>query len=298
MSAKEFDKDILATMTDEEREMLESDEFADDVLAAPESTGEDGEDDDGDNVAEEAAPTTAAVELAAVEPTTDAEPDETPAVVKAVPHYQAALPDDHAVAVQAIQEEESALAEQFKSGELDFDGFRTKAAELNQRRLELSKAEIKAEISSEMQTQTAEQAWQASINRFMADTAKAGEVDYRSDAAKQQDLDQFVRVLANNPANEDKSMDWFLIEAHKRVKALHGIAAPQPSAPKPADKPAPRRPDMSTVPTTLAQVPGTDGPGDVGGDEFADLDRLEGMALEDAMHRMTPAQREKYLATV
>jgi hypothetical protein len=40
-------------------------------------------------------------------------------------------------------------------------------------------------------------------------------------------------------------------------------------------------------------VPGGDGPGDVEG-EFAHLDALEGEALESAIAKMSPAQREKF----
>ena len=45
---------------------------------------------------------------------------------------------------------------------------------------------------------------------------------------------------------------------------------------------------------TLAQVPGSDGPGDVAG-EFADVLALDGMEYEAAIARMTPAQRERFL---
>ena len=41
--------------------------------------------------------------------------------------------------------------------------------------------------------------------------------DYRKDAAKAEDLDGFVRMLANKQENADKPMDWFLAEAHKRA---------------------------------------------------------------------------------
>jgi len=133
--------------------------------------------------------------------------------------------------------------------------------------------------------------------------AKNEGIDYNKDPARAADLDTFVKALANNDTNSDKPMSWFLIEAHKRVKALHGdVAAP---APTPAPAPAPtaaqaiaaaaaaRKPDASAAPKTLAQVPGGDGPGDIAG-EFAGLDNLEGDALEDAIARMSPAMREKY----
>ncbi len=43
------------------------------------------------------------------------------------------------------------------------------------------------------------------------------------DTGKQADLDMFVKSLANDAKNGDKPAEWFLVEAHKRVKALHGL---------------------------------------------------------------------------
>ena len=57
---------------------------------------------------------------------------------------------------------------------------------------------------------------------------------------------------------------------------------------------AKRKPPVDAAPKTLAQVPGSDGPGDVGS-EFADIEALDGMEYEDAIARMSPAQREKFL---
>ena len=107
----------------------------------------------------------------------------------------------------------------------------------------------------------------------------------------------FVKALANDEKTSDKPMDWFLSEAHKRVQALHGVA-PAPAKVDPPKDPLAearekRKPNLGATPATLAHVPGGDGPGDVAG-EFAHLDALEGDALESAIARMTPAQREKF----
>lgn len=60
--------------------------------------------------------------------------------------------------------------------------------------------------------------WIATINAFVeAEAARPGGIDYRTDMAKQEALDKYVKQLANDPANDDRSMAWFLIEAHKIV---------------------------------------------------------------------------------
>ena len=86
-------------------------------------------------------------------------------------------------------------------------------------------------------------------------------------------------------------------EAHRRVMALHGLAAPARGAeppPTPAKTNVERKPDLSALPKNLAQVPGSSGPGDVSG-EFSDVMSLDGFDMEDAIARMTPAQRARFV---
>ena len=135
-----------------------------------------------------------------------------------------------------------------------------------------------------MTAQTAEQQWRSTVDSFL--NAQAKVMDYRANAEAMGDLDAFVKMLA-----------------HKRVMALHGgNAAPAPApAPAAASSPAEakarasaaRKPDPTAAPATLAQVPGADGPGDVGG-EFGDVLSLDGMEYESDIARMTPAQRERF----
>ncbi len=193
----------------------------------------------------------------------------------------------------AVDADSEALAESFKAGDLDFDEYRAEMSKLDTRRDALASVKLKAEISTEMEQQSAEQQWQDAINALVKRAAAEDKIDYVKDASKQQDLDTFVKVLAANQANANRPMDWFLAEAHKRVKALHGIQTAAPVPIVPSGKPAARRPNLSALPKTLAHVPGGDGPGDVG-DEFATIDALDGIELEDALARMTPAQRDKY----
>ena len=157
-----------------------------------------------------------------------------------------------------------------QTGDIDFEEYQAATDQLADRRDALTSLRTKAEISREMQEQSAEQEWQWTIRRFVAKTAREEKIDYQSDEAKRNDLDAFVRVLAANPANAKKDGDWFLNEAHRRVKALHGIAetpAQKSSPPSKPDAPVSRRPRLEAVPKTLASVPGSDGPGDIG-DEF------------------------------
>ncbi len=257
---------------------------------------DDGNDegDDGEAADDAAAPPAApAATPAPASEATDEPSDEKPAAKTTAAVYTADVPADLKEQQDAIASELTELRDKFKAGDLEVDEYEAQRDTLLGKRDDLQKAVIKAEISQEMRQQDAQQAWQSAIERTFNNAAKpdGGGIDYRKDTAKAADLDLFVRRLGEDPANADKDMDWFLSEGHRRVLALHGISKTAAAAPPPP--PPSRKPPVGSVPATLAQVPGSDGPGDVAG-EFSDLDALEGEALEDALARLSPGQLEKY----
>ncbi|WP_275272300.1 hypothetical protein [Limnobacter sp. P1] len=218
-----------------------------------------------------------------------------------VPRYKAELPANYNETLVKLSADEAALKQRFKDGEIEFDEFEEARAVIFEERSRLEKSAWKAEISQEMNAQTAEQQWESTVNGYL--NSVKTEIDYLKDVEKAADFDQFVKVLAANPANQDKSMEWFLQEGHRRVKVLHGIESAPVKDDKQdtttqkddkAGKPNPRKPPLDAAPKNLSQVPGSDGPGDVQ-DEFSDIDRLEGEAFEAALAKLTPAQRERYL---
>jgi hypothetical protein len=293
----ELDKASLDTLTDEERAAIEDKDYSPEELAAMKgSEGADGEADESDGDDKETPAEKTAEDDVADESKTE-EPGPVADVPEFKPQYKVDLPDDYEAKVTELKEEKRALAAKFKDGDIEFEDYTSQMEALDDRRDELNDLRVRASVAQDMNTQTAEQQWQHTVRQFTSAVARDEKIDYAKDAEKQADLDLFVKSLAANEKNADKSMEWFLSEAHKRVKALHGIGGksdPAPSAdPKPSAKPS-RKPPVEHLPGTLAQVPGGDGPGDLAG-EFADLDRLEGLEYEQAIARMTPVQRERFL---
>jgi Skp family chaperone for outer membrane proteins len=307
------DQSMLDTLTPEERaaiEEVDADEQAAlaKIAAGDESgTGPDGDDDeDADDSSADSKP----AEPAASAPAADAAKpaaaaDEQPATTQKSQQqaaYRADLPADFEARKTTLKQELTDLRTKFKAGELELDDYEAERDRLSESQRELDTLALKAEISKDMTAQTAEQQWQAAIARQFDAAAKpeSGGIDYVKDEAKRTDLDTFVRALGANPANNDKPMDWFMAEAHKRVLALHDIkpAAKTAADPAPAAPTASRKPPMGSIPPSIAHVPGADGPGDLVSDEFADIDRLDGVELEAALARMTPAQRDKYATGV
>jgi hypothetical protein len=148
---------------------------------------------------------------------------------------------------------------------------------------------LKAEIAAEQNEQVSAQLWDRQIADFMEDHP-----EYTTSKIRHVALDSVVKDLGSNPANADKPGRWFLREAHKIVQAEFGGGTQD----KPAEtsKPVSRKPDLSTVPKTLANVPPADNSGEAT-NEFAKLDKLVGLEHERELARLSPDQQARYLAS-
>ena len=298
-----LDEHHASTLSDEELSAINGDDLSDedrDLLQLVAGDGDDGDDDDedddepSDEVGDDddqdgdADPETIAAanadSAAAQPPASERQP--------AASYQAAVLPADFQEQISATHTAQSDLLQRFQEGDLEVSEYVAELSKITEQRDALVAARIKAEISHEMEEQASAREWQQAVHRFLDRVAKSEQVDYRTDAARARDLDTFVKVLANDPENAQQSSEWFLQEAHKLVNARRGgtVTATKDD---PQPRPAPRKPDLKAVPKTLAHVPGSDGPGDVS-DEFGNVDALDGLDLESAIARMTPAQREKY----
>lgn len=328
MSVEGMDKDIMNTLTEEEQTALQESEFTEEQQAAmADIAGEEGADDEAEDGDDDGAEGSAAAPIEGAGSDDDATGDKGAAAAAAapaassagaeeaddedavvfVPRYKVDLPEDFDDQVKAINDEKLVLQQKFQDGDLDAAAYQNEIDWLNEKRDKLNDLRTRANMAEEMNRQAVQQEWDLSVQRFASKVAKTEGIDYAKDEAKWRDLDTFIKVLAADPANADKNYTWFLTEAHRRVKVLHGVAvakdAPRDdndtgkpaAAQKPKANEKPKRPaPVGEVPKNLSQTPGADGPGDVNG-EFSDLDGLEGMELEDAIAKMTPTQRERWL---
>jgi len=206
--------------------------------------------------------------------------------------YSVELPEDFDDQLKANKTAAGDLRKKFNDGDLDQAEYDAALDALQDAREGMLELRARARISAEMRQQSEQDAWANTINTFVADAASKAElgiVDYKKDAAKQADLDVFVKALAAAKGNESKPMRWFLEEAHRRVVALHSV----PTAKKAPDPK--RRPDASEVVQNLADVPGGAGDADPASSEFAELDKLTGPAYERALAAMPQDKRDRYL---
>ena len=147
-------------------------------------------------------------------------------------------------------------------------------------------------------------AWFTEVHAFQVEAARTTGINYVTDAKMNDALDDWVKRLASKPENAGKDGKWYLEQAHKKVLAEYDIApaaaktAPQtPKATVSKNKVAEtkgRAPNLSNIPPTLGGIPAA-AEADTGGDsEFAHIDRMTGMELENAIARMSADQRARY----
>lgn len=284
------DQDTVDTLTPEERAAIEGDEYGDEdreiiKKIAGDASGEDADEDDDDDDDED-------VGDAGSQPqdgqTTDVEP-QTVDPVKAVAQYQADLPGDFDQKFADLKTRDAELRQRFKDGEIDIDerdaGLAEIAAEREQLLIQKATAETLAKINEQNQRQAA-----AEYEARFIERTKADGIDY-TNPRNVRLFNTMLEELTEEHGN--KGRDWLWNEAHKAVMRARGIQRQEDRADPVTDARRSRKPPVDAAPKTLAQVPGSDGPGDVG-DEFADVLALDGTDFEDAIARMSPAQREKF----
>lgn len=309
----------LAGLSDEERAALEDDDDESDILksiagdddddADDDNSSDDGEDDDpaddddATGTASDDDDDTGAVDdgKAAAGDTSDADPDKGDKTTESAPviaeefqpEFKAAVPDDIAAKLTDLDDRTKALMTKFKDGEIELPDFMEQKAELDNEKLQLSISAKQAEWAQQQNTDSREQRWKWEQERFFSQDKAAIYKDDKDPIALAA-LNATVKQLASDPANNRRPPGWFLEEADRRVRERFNLGGTaKPAAADPAKKAA-REPDLSKVPKTLANLPAAD-IAETGSDEFAYLDKLDGIALEQALRKLTPEQEARYL---
>jgi len=232
--------------------------------------------------------------------------------------YRADLPADYDDKLAQLKERDKSVREKYKAGEIDIDERDAQLDAMRAEREELLVQRARVETLRDLNAQDAQRTWAQEVGHFVAKQralpAERGGIDYAADQAALAALDEEVKALASMARHADKSARWFLEAAHKRVLLDRGVT-PEPAKPaagapakpevkaeaKPATKPPAKRDAAAAVraasEATLANVPGgAGGPVDVAGEQYADIMALDGMDFEMAIARMTPDQRERFIA--
>jgi hypothetical protein len=205
--------------------------------------------------------------------------DDAPEVV--LPRYRAPAVEGYDEKMAALDTRQVEAVSRFKAGDSELDDLLAEQSRIEAERRSLSQAKLKHEISMESEQQAAGQGWQRDIQTFFGWAKRTKGVDYAANRSLNAALNQTVKDLASaqdkdgNFINDGKSSRWFLREAHRQV--MEGIGRGSRRGAGDDD------------------VHGDDRHETRGRADFARLDDLDGLDLEDELSKMTPEEEERWL---
>lgn len=203
------------------------------------------------------------------------------------PLFNAELPADIQAQRTAIDEKEDALDKQFDEGDITFSEHKKALREINQQRNALDRAELKAELAAEAYQTQIDNSWQASQTAFFS---AHPEINTANDV-QMTALDHLVRQETKAVLDKGGVIGVPELErAYAKFKQAFNIAD---SSPKQQQKQV-KTPKNGIVPPNLGTLPAATA-NDTDDGKFAHLDRLEGVAFEDALAKLSDAQRDEYL---
>ncbi len=305
MSNDKFSDKDLAGLSDAEREAIAGDDENDTIDQPVDVDGGDAEPGTADATPGVVAETAGGTEtVAAIDaPAAEADPSTPAAKTEAVdiaagdrdapftPAYRIDGPKDFNAAHDALRSELKALNDKFTEGDLSVQELLEEQGKVNDKIADLREHQFAAKLASELNKQGGEQRWKMEQEDFFEANKQ-----YAENGILRAALNAAVIDIANREENASRSGKWVLAEAHKAVQESIGVVvAPSvPAVEKPAKPAVNRKPDLSGVPKTLANLPAADIQA-TGSDEFAALDKLQGVELEQALAKLTPAQEDRYL---
>ena len=277
----------LALLTEEERDGYLDDEDDDE---GEEGNGDEGDDDPQDDPTLAVDDPAAAAQAASDDQEGDDQGDgaETKEefTTQPKPLFNAELPADIQAQRTAIDEKEDALDRQFDEGDITFSEHKKALREINQQRNALDRAELKAELAAEAYQTQIDNSWQASQTAFFS---AHPEINTANDV-QMTALDHLVRQETKAVLDKGGVIGVPELErAYAKFKQAFNIAD---SAPKQAKAPSAK--NEGVVPPNLGKLPAATA-NDTDDGKFAHLDRLEGVAFEDALAKLSDAQRDEYL---
>ena len=202
------------------------------------------------------------------------------------PLFNADLPADIEAQRTALDEKEAAIDQQYDEGDILFTEHKQALRDINKQRNALDRAELKAELAAEAYQTQIDNSWQASQEAFFS-----AHPEFKIDnEAKWAAFDQLVKNETKSVLDKGGVVGVPELErAYTKYKQAFNIEAASPKQAK-----APASKNEGVVPPNLGKLPAATA-NDTDDGKFAHLDRLEGVAFEDALAKLSDAQRDEYL---
>lgn len=223
----------------------------------------------------------------------DADDSATTAKEPVVPLLVANAPADADAKLKEISDKKASILQQFDDGDITAKEYQSQLDTLNKDERSIERQVEKAQLATEMKQQQEMGSWLKQVTAFTSET----HAEYSKSRSRWNALDTFVKEIAAKPENQNLEGRKILEMAHQMVIDDLGEA---PTAKKDEGKEGkPLKGSKIEPPKTLGKVPAADNT-EIADGKFAALDRLaetDPEALEDKMMKMSPADRDEYLAS-
>lgn len=294
-----IDDDILASMTDEEREALKEleeqeaaasdDDPEVDLGAKPNDQAQEGGE---EAAAAAAAPAADPAEGGAADDAGNGGSEEgaQPEIAQQAPLLVAEAPADAEAQLQQIAEQKAALVEKFDDGDLTAKEYQQQLDALSRQERTIERALDKAQIAADLEMQRQVNEREKTINSFLSEVGiprDPGNLRFVT-------LDGAVRLIANQEENSNLGPREILQKAFDLCVEQGTLQAKTPAKPQQEQRPA-RKP--IDAPVTLANVPAAD-ISDTDNARWAHISRIKDPdARERAFAQLSPAEQDAYLAS-
>lgn len=294
MSNAAVHDDELEGLSEEERLALEEEEYDDDNLDDDDDL--DGDDDDQDDDLDDDLDDDDDGDDDLNDDLDDDDLDDESGDPEEAPEFQPQITaepvESYDERMKEISDKIADLDNQFEDGDIDMREYRAETRKLDSEATDLKLQQRDYENAVKNNENSAVQRWQWEQDRFFGQSANQ---IYKDNTLLGTAFDTAVKQLAQDDANEGKPMAWFLEEADRQVRELFTAPGKGEGGEKKGGKGQKRGGKRDKIPPNLGDMSGAEQP-DVGGsDEFAKLDKLEGLELEQALARLSPADQDRYL---
>ena len=192
--------------------------------------------------------------------------------------------------ITEIDAKRDVLAQKYEDGEIDFRTYDAQSRALADERAGLQLERVKESVYADMAVQQRQASWDAAVTTFYADTSNAA----FSSPSLQAMMATELKAIWERP--ESAGIDYLSVLNQARdavqtqLRAALGIEAQKKESATPV-KPAA---ETTPIPTTLGGTPAARQ--NTTGGEYAHLDAMNPLDLENALKRMPKDQIDRYLA--
>ena len=208
--------------------------------------------------------------------------------------WNAQLPEDYADRVKANEEAQDANVKAYNDGDISFEEFNKENRRLDRESRKLEKEKDDIELDRKLAQQSVNSQWNGVMSAFMPSHPELNQSQVRMDV-----FDKILMRVTGETMQKGKmpgidDVNKAYAEWCKEFNFQPAGDDKGTTAPKKTTTPAKPKKKAPKVPPTLGGLPAAQG-NDTAAGRFAQLDRLSGDAFEEALAKLSAADRDAYL---